>query len=394
MFATPKLPTELIEDVVEHIGLIHRETLKTASISAKCFLVPCQKALFCHIGLHYGGRNSPAKRLLGRLRVSPHLGTYVRFLGVFDAKGEEDELIGQGEEWSETHMDWLTRDQGAGNLLEILAGLGQITVFQCWLSRKTEYWDSLPTKAKTSIVSLCSAPSLSKLVVKSVPLQLVDFDPGPALKEMQIRFSDEEYQQPTASSTHLPVKLESLTLLGNEGTLDFAVGRIDLAYLRSLEIIEDMMGEPNLAKVLSLCRSLETLVTPSSAVVPGTALGLGVLSNLINLKHLKLDLLEPDERFSILLYDLLKTLRTPNPLESIWIKSPYSTAYEFLVWGPDVDPEWESVDKLLSNPLQFSELRIVDVCIYHSAVLAAEVIAMEDAFPRLHGAGLLTVSGH
>lgn len=261
----PDLPLELIEEVVEHIGRTHRKTLKAASVSARCFLVPCQKALFSHIGLRWGGPNSPGKRLLHTLQVSPHLATYVRNLGIFDDNGDEDEYVGQGEEWQCTHMDWLPRDQDAADLLEFLAGLGQLTEFQCWLSRKAEYWDSLPTKTKTSIVSLCSAPSLSRLVVKSVPLLLVDFKAGPTLEDMQVRFDDQGYyvSKPTPSTYPL-VKLQSLTLLGNEEALDYAVGRIDMAHLRQLKIIEDMMGEPELGRVLPLCRSLETLVTPSS----------------------------------------------------------------------------------------------------------------------------------
>jgi hypothetical protein len=162
-------------------------------------------------------------------------------------------------------MDWLVRDQAAADLLGILAEVGRIIAFQCWLSCEVGYWDSLPAKTKTAIISLCAAPSLSHLAIKSVPLLSVDFKAGPALKRMQLELDTKGYHtsQPPPPSTNPLVKLHTLTLLGTEETFDFAVGRIDLAHLRALKVVKDSMAEPTLGRVLALCHSLETLVTPS-----------------------------------------------------------------------------------------------------------------------------------
>jgi hypothetical protein len=263
----PSLPTDLLEKVVQHLDWDHdRNTLGAAALSAKCFLVPCQKILFYLLDLSRGGPNSPAMRLLELFRVSPHLAAYVRFTAVIDVVFFFMGARPKKKDWEDGRIDWLVQDPAAADLLGILAEVGRTTTFYCCLSSKTGYWDSLPAKTKAAIVSLCSSSSLSRLIVDSVPLLSVDFKAGPALKHMNVQLEDKGYHasRPLPPSTHPLPKLHSLTILGTEATFDFAVGRTDLAHLQHLEVVKDTIAAPKLGRVLSLCHSLETLIIPSS----------------------------------------------------------------------------------------------------------------------------------
>lgn len=148
----PTLPSELIEAIIEEVGMKDDvTTLKQCALVSKDFVYQAQKHLFRTIDLD---RRLPRKKYYQRfyrlLSASPHIGKYVRELHLGDG-GEED--FGTDESWITTTTKTLP------TMLQLLP---RVEVF--WLSFNSDLiqtsWKDPPRGPALRALALSRRPAL------------------------------------------------------------------------------------------------------------------------------------------------------------------------------------------------------------------------------------------
>ncbi|KAH6916129.1 hypothetical protein BKA70DRAFT_1254795 [Coprinopsis sp. MPI-PUGE-AT-0042] len=273
-----QLPTELIEEIVNHIPSFRREdVLRQASLVCRAFRGPCQRALFTRLLLTYNNdlaKEKPGSKLLQIFRETPILATYVQQVTLIDAR-----------------YDWpmLADDVGLSEVLVLLADSGNVTVFQCALSKEAR--GGMPSGILEAITALSGTPGLIEGEFSYVPLRTIRLRANNLAKLNLRSREDEEWitqhtqglapvlprPQVTALELHLHEALIEFIMDPTHGIdltaleeLHFRGARIPGNIMRPLLACEKTLGSLRIGdyRILSLLgSSLVNLVTLSVGVL-------------------------------------------------------------------------------------------------------------------------------
>lgn len=226
-----------------------RETLRNLSLTAISFIEPCQAILFYHINITHKprGRNSlPGAHLLHFLVASPQIARYIKSLTITDAD-----------------MSWLSRDEKLAEALRKV-DLEKIERFSIRLGYGNGWVDILPT-SKAAIQAVLQSASLTHLLIRKVPLQLVGLCSS-ALKHLDAReplVDNMNGIPPTHRRS--PIILRSLVLFYNlDHTIEYLLddtNQVNVDYLSRAQIFAGNPGEEQMSRLIDSCRgSLKTFV--------------------------------------------------------------------------------------------------------------------------------------
>lgn len=169
--SSTSLPAELIEAIIDEVGLSHdRPTLKACSLVSLAFVFPSQKHLFHEIDLEKPdpriSRKTCYQRFHKLLLAKPHLGIHIRELRIGD-DSEDDFGWGSGKSWIVQTKSTLSRT---------LSLLPKLEAFSLSFSADMVSWKSIPAETRAAIGSLFRLPSLkaaSLEFITSFPPQLL-----------------------------------------------------------------------------------------------------------------------------------------------------------------------------------------------------------------------------
>ncbi|KAJ6537794.1 hypothetical protein B0H19DRAFT_1316551 [Mycena capillaripes] len=184
------LPQELVDAIVEEVGDDH--TLKTCSLVAKSFVVPCQRSLFKTLFLYTSVNlahhaSSTCGHACTLFSASPHLATYVRSLTLCLDKAE--------------HYTSVER------VLKMMPLISQLAIHG---STDTFRWDFMTPSLVSSILHAVQLPPLRSLQLKrivGVPSSLM-FYAGSAFRVFSVeRVEILQETKPGDAASMLPTQI-------------------------------------------------------------------------------------------------------------------------------------------------------------------------------------------
>ncbi|CAA7261088.1 unnamed protein product [Cyclocybe aegerita] len=390
------LPPELIETIVDEIGLLHdRGTLKACSLVSLAFAFPAQRHLFRAVDLDNHIPRKKAYQRFHRLLVAkPHLGAYVRELRLGD---DSEDDFGSGKSWIVQ----------AKTLPRTLGLLPRLEAFTLTFNAEQTNWKAIPAETRSALGHLFRLPSLQAVsleFIKAFPPQLLLS--LTRLKHLSLSCVETDMSTPLATYIHTrwESNLQSLFLRGTSPPTVEMIGQALASSpphsLRRLAItptfehgFSDAVSD--LIKTGGSCLTafewLPSIHFSSSA----GSIDLGLLPQLRLLRFVvsfrKTYAQGPFPEVVRLLSQLVapQTVNsTANIVESVTIDVHCVRNVD----GNKLQTEWKPIDKVLTKPA-FRRLKEVKVRLSTSTSSSADrhkfTLAFQDILPRLQAKGVL-----